>query len=422
MKIFWLLLAASLIFLSFNRHSKIGVFNYRSQIFADRAGYYVYLPSALIYHFDASAFPEDVDKKTGEGFQLDKATNKVVTKYSYGVSMLQSPFFLMAHLLAKPLGFENNGFSLIYHWALDLAAVCYLLLSFFFLYKVLRQNFNFRTSFITLTVLFAGTNLFYYSILDGSMSHIYSFFLFSVWILLMSFWKLFLKRTVIYGLLTGATAALILIVRPTNLLFLVTTLFLNRDFKERLRFQLQYKIFVPGIVMIIIFALPQLIYWKYLSGYWFVNTYQGETFSNWINPSIIEFLFAPNNGLIIYNPLVIILFFGLGVMVMQKRENAWLISFIILFLIYVSASWWVWSFGCGYSARTFTEYYSLLILPLAFLINYQKTKWQQYLFIILITLFCVYNLKMIYSYGGCWFGDGDWDWGQYLHWLRKWPA
>ena len=109
-------------------------------------------------------------------------------------------------------------------------------------------------------------------------------------------------------------------------------------------------------------------------------------------------------------------------MVMHKKENARLISITILLLIYLSASWWSWHFGCGFAARNFVEYCALLAFPLAYLIQQPKQKTMRFLFYFLLVIFSAYNLKMIYSYGGCWFGNSTWDWAQYIHWISKWPA
>jgi hypothetical protein len=420
--VFWVFLTALLIFLAFNRHSKTGIYNYRSQIYADKAGYYIYLPATFIYQFDARAFPEDVDVKTGNGFQLNSTNNKVITKYFYGVSLMELPFFLVAHWLSSPLGFESNGFSLIYHWAIDLAAVFYLLLAFFLLYKILRRQFPEKTAFLSITFLFAGTNLFYYSIQDTGMSHVYSFFLFTVWIYQLTFWKSLIKRPALFGMTSGLIAALIVFVRPLNVLFLLTSIFFKRDYAHRLKAQMQGRFLIPFLLMLFLIAAPQLSYWKYLGGSFFINPYPGESFVNWANPEIIEFLFAPNNGLFLYTPLVLCLITGLVFMVLHKKENGWLISITVMLLIYASSSWWSWHFGCGYSARNFVEYYVLLSFPLAYLIRYPKPKKVKFLFYFLLIIFTAYNLKMIYSYGGCWFGKGNWDWAQYAHWLLKWPG
>ncbi len=99
------------LFLTFNRHSKSGYFNYHSEIWADKGGYYVYLPAAFKFKFNPDNFPDSIDDKTGHGFTLDYENKKVLTKYTYGVALLQLPFFLMADTFAETLNYKANGFS-----------------------------------------------------------------------------------------------------------------------------------------------------------------------------------------------------------------------------------------------------------------------------------------------------------------------
>lgn len=91
----WTLFAGAMLFLAMNRHSRSGLFNYHSEIWGDKAGYYVYLPAALKYGFDPAAFPDSMDVKTGYGFRLDSAQGTVVTKYFYGTALMQLPFYLV---------------------------------------------------------------------------------------------------------------------------------------------------------------------------------------------------------------------------------------------------------------------------------------------------------------------------------------
>ena len=55
---FLLLLISTLVY---QRHQNTGYFNWRSKMWSDPVGYYVYLPGLFIYGFDGTKFPE---KKT----------------------------------------------------------------------------------------------------------------------------------------------------------------------------------------------------------------------------------------------------------------------------------------------------------------------------------------------------------------------
>ena len=128
------------IFLSLNRHSRSGIQNYHSEIWADKAGYYIYLPSLLIYNFHTERMPTEIDKKTGNGFFIEDG--KIITKYTYGVALLQAPFFIVCHGVSKLFGFNDDGFSLPYHKAINISEVIYSFFSFLLLYFFLIRYLN----------------------------------------------------------------------------------------------------------------------------------------------------------------------------------------------------------------------------------------------------------------------------------------
>ena len=208
------------LFLTFNKHSKSGYFNYHSEIWADNAGYYVYLPATFNFNFDSNNFPDSIDTKTGDGFTLDNKNKKVVTKYTYGVALMQMPFYLVANSLAEPLHFEKNGFSPIYHWCINVASVFYLVLGLFFLKKFLDPLFGKRTSLLSVLTIYLATNLFYFAINETGMSHVYSFSLFCFLLYFLQSTNYLEKQKTGSHLLFGCIVGLIVLIRPTNLLFL----------------------------------------------------------------------------------------------------------------------------------------------------------------------------------------------------------
>ncbi|MEO6833195.1 MAG: hypothetical protein ABI378_11755, partial [Chitinophagaceae bacterium] len=100
----------------------------------DAAGYYLYLPSIFIYH-DLPTL--DKTNKVIEKYQpgpaniqdfvLTSDNGHPVIKYSSGMAVAELPFFLIAHALAKPLGYPADGFSMPYQAAIQFGA---LLISF----------------------------------------------------------------------------------------------------------------------------------------------------------------------------------------------------------------------------------------------------------------------------------------------------
>lgn len=414
-----LLFTGVLIFLAFNMHSKSGYFNYHSEIWADKAGYYVYLPATINYNFDASLFPDSIDIKTGNGFQLDTLQNKIHTKYFCGVAILESPFYLIANTVASSLGQEANGFSPIYHWSINIAAVFYLVLGFYFLVKFLQRKYSNKVIFPALLAIFLGTNLYYYAIDDTGMSHVYSFFLFSLFLFSIQRTE-YLKSTGFIRLFfLGILVGLIVLVRPSNILFLSSYLFLDlmhpKEILERLKRLMHPNIFLPILIGSVLIFIPQLVYWNYLTGSPFYYAYTDEGF-NWTNPQLIKLWFAPRNGLFLYTPFFIILLFSTIYYLLKGNKNGWFIIFLFLIISYVFSCWSTWSFGCSFGSRNFVEYLSIFSIPLTFLFQKLITKkWYYSLFLsIIIIALIIANLKMIYSFDECFYGDHSWDWEFYL--------
>ena len=230
---FFLVLFLVSLDISLKIHHWKGRFNWESEIWADKAGYYIYLPALFFFHFDAKQCPEKIDEKTGNGFSLDHQKNKITTKYTYGVALMISPFFTATHFISrifqKP---EDSGFSLLYHKMVDLSAIVYLILGLWLLKKFFSFCFEPVVQYLLLLVIYAGTNLFYYAVNETLMSHVYSFYLFALFLYSM---KKFLSQGQPNGffLLMSLAFGLIFIVRPSNgIILLLFFLWDIRSFKE----------------------------------------------------------------------------------------------------------------------------------------------------------------------------------------------
>ncbi len=245
-KIFLLLIFPLAIFLSFNKHSKDKINTYHGVLWADAAGYYVYQPIWFIYGNNARNFPDNIDAKTGDGFHLDSITNKVTTKYPSGTAILQIPFFIGSHFLAKPFGFKADGFSKIYSFGLYLSGVFYCCFGLFLLSKFLVRHFSPVISVTAPFLFFVGSNLYYYSIDTPGMSHVYSFFLFCLIIYLTPI--ITTKTSFKYYLQFFCCIILVFLTRPTNILIGLFPLFYNikskKEFFNRILFLFSNKLII----------------------------------------------------------------------------------------------------------------------------------------------------------------------------------
>ncbi len=418
--IIWIGVLAFIAYLTLNRQQHYGTYNWRATLWADQAGYYVYSPALFIYGFDGSQFPENLEEKTGEGFSVDE-NGKIITRYTSGVAIMQAPIFLMIHGIASLTGQNQDGFSGIYHLVPTLATILYVFFGLFFLWQFLQYYFKRTVAFFTLVTLFAGTNLLFYTIDVTGMSHSYSFFLFS---LLLWLSKRFFLESETQGkrysfFLLSLVAGLIVLVRPTNLVFVGLVFILDVSSRKQLVERIQ-KVMTLNNLLILFVALflvflPQMLYWKYSSGEFVTDSYEGYGFTNWKSPQILKFLFSTNNGLFPYNPIYFVILFGLFYMIWRRKANGYYIFVVFAGLVYLFSSWFVYSFGCSFGSRNFVEYTAIFALPLAYF--YQQVVYRiKWLFIVPLVLVLI-NIKLVCAYDKC-FGGGEWDWSEYAYFLK----
>jgi hypothetical protein len=407
------------VFLTLNWHSRSGRFNYHSEIWADKAGYYIYNPALFHYNFEADEMPDSIDIMTGGGFVLTNS-NKIITKYTYGVALLQLPFYLLAEGYTIIASNELDPFSLIHHKAIDLAAVFYLMVGCWFLAKFLKFYVDELHAYLSLLVVFLGTNLYYYAICDTGMSHIYSFSLFAYFLYFIKY-NDFQFNSVSIIIKLGLVMGLIVLIRPVNILFFSTALFLDSSSFEESKLRLLSflnvrKAFILFFTFFIVF-FPQFLYWKYSSGSFLNYSYRNEGF-NWLSPHLLESWFSTNNGLFLYNPVYFILLLSIGYLAVKRNFNYVFIAGLFLLVSYVYSCWWDWAFGCSFGNRNFVEYTAILILPLAVTLNNYLSRSKAVLVYSILLLFSISSLMMVYHYDVCYFGFGNSDWSFYLNLLK----
>ncbi len=412
------ILLSLLLFLTLNKHSRSGLYNYHSEIFGDKAGYYVYLPAAFDYSFKGNNMPSKIDSLTGNGFQISPPEGKIITKYPYGVALMQLPFYLVAKIITQCTPEKDTGFNLNYHKLIDIAAVTYFTLGLLLLFKVLKTTFENSSLLIGLSSLFLGTNIFYYVIVETGMSHVYSFFLFTCLLALIK--KISFNDQIkfkwVIGL--GVISGLIIITRPSNIIALTGVFFLFTTTKEELITRVKWffnpRVIIPICSIIAILIIPQLLYWKYAYGSLILDTYQNEQF-NWLSPNVLHVLISPKNGLFLYGTIYLIVILA----IIRNIENNYLYAyylFLFFLILYISSSWWSWSFGCAYGGRNFIEYLVFFSIPYTSWVEtfLNKKNYSSILFFSTILIFVVLNLKLVYTFDQCFFGKGDWDWNEYL--------
>ncbi len=384
---------------------------------SDRSIYYVYLPATFIYGWDVNKFPHHCDTLY-KGFILDYKTGKIVNKMTCGVAILWTPFFLATHAIAKSFDLQPDGFSDFYQHMAVIPPVFFLVLGLFFLTRFLQNYFPRLIVYGSALFILTGTNLYYYGLFEGLMSHVHSFFLFALYLFLIK--KFFAKeKPSLPGFaLISVVVSMAILVRPTNLIILPWFFLMDATGAKkigcRIRIFLKPQFLLTFFVLCFLVFLPQLIYWKYVSGSFLHYSYGPEGFFYWKNPVILPLFFSPLNGLFLYNPMVLFFVAGSLLMIIKRKANGLLLLVTFALVAYISGSWHMWFFGGSFGSRPFVEYYALLSLGFGTILTEivrLRNLFVRYMVVLLLIGFSYYNLLLIHH--SCWYTGSVWDWDMY---------
>ncbi len=396
----------------YNDYTGIG-----SVLSGDAGGYYVYLPSLFIYDFNSDKFPALIVESYETSFQL---TDKVVCKYPVGTAMAYSPFFLVAHLIAK----DSDGFSPPYHIAIRIAAIFYTMFGLLFFFLLSRKISNSLIALIFCFIIFYGSNLWYYTFKAPGYSHATSFFLFSV--LLYTLHRNSLKSDGSRWFLP-LIVAMIVAVRPINALFLLPLLCWKTEdgvvIWMRIKEWFSNKRFITYAVLSgIIVLMPQLLYNIYVSRLLTGRVYPGEHFDNFFHPQFGVVLWGTRSGLFLYAPLFLTFVILAVIQVFAKNRNAWITIGMFALTTLAYSMWHSPELGCSFSHRGFVDILPILTLPSILIVHrlIQEKKAVLVSIIGVLILCCTtYTKLMAENWWYCSYGQGDFDYDWYVQEVVK---
>jgi len=377
----------------------------REIIYWDVISYYGYLPATFIYKDLTLEFKDDYDGEHHFVIWANKAENgNYVFKTSMGLSYLYLPWFFLGHAIASNTDYDAGGYSVPYKVTMQFGVLFYLLIGLVFLRKVLRRYFSPMITALSMISVIVGTNLYYYIVFQGTVSHSYNFVLFSVFLWLVIKWheKRNLRYTILIGLITG----LITLVRPTNILVLILFVLWDvhslKDVIDRLRvFLKEYrKVFLMILVFFVVW-IPQLLYWKMITGSFFYYSYGDEGFF-FLQPRIWKSLFSYRSGWLVYSPIMVFALIGFPFMLKYKTKEVFIpILVFTLINMWIIFSWWCWWWGGSFGLRPLTDSYAFLAIPFGsfvFFVFNQKKVWLKVLFVGVLLGFNFYGVHMTRKY------------------------
>lgn len=349
----------------------------------DANGYYLYLPSILIYHdYTQLHWADSIDRKYnvsgGNGMQAQKADNgNYAFKYLGGVAIMELPFFYIGHFIAQHSHYPPDGFSPPYQYALGFGIILYSFIALLVLRRVLLYYFSDGVTAATLLLTALATNYIQYAAVDNGQSHAYIFVLYALILYVTLLWHR--KPSIGAALAIGYLCGLATISRPTEAIIIFIPIMWGMQSVEakRAKWQLvkQHKAHVAlAAIAGTIGILPQLIYWKLATG-----SFIYDVGSKWVflNPWF-RVLFGFEKGWFIYTPITVV--FIIGMFFMRRFPFQKSVLWFGLLNIYIIIAWDDWRYGGSYSTRALVQSYPVLALAMAAAIQYligTKLKWLQ---------------------------------------------
>lgn len=334
----------------------------------DAFGYYLYLPGQFIYHdlTKLEWLPGIVEqyRPTGTLYQVIALENgNFAMKYLMGLSILYTPFFFLGHYLAGILGYPQDGFSTPYPLAICFGAWVYAIGGLLLLRKVLLHYFREPVVAVTLLLVALATNYPQYVGVDSAMTHGFLFSMYALLLYLLVRWHerpayrlaFFLGLAIGVACITRPTEGVML---PLALLWMMDRGTSKKEFFRQNPAHIGYAV-LGGFLGI----LPQLVYWKYVTGSWIFDV--GSKFL-FFSPHW-QVLFGWEKGWFIYTPVAILMVAGLFFLRSYPfRRAVWVFTWLNIWIV---IAWSDWRYGASYSCRALIQSYPVMALPLAVIVQ-----------------------------------------------------
>ncbi len=372
----------------------------------DAFTYYGYLPAAFIYKdLKKQRFVDSIMDKyrfipNHKPFVHEKSGNPVFT-YSSGLALVYLPAFALAHVLAEPLGFPADGFSLPYQVIIQFWSILGVLVGLWYYRKLLRRYFSDSTAAWLLILLVFGTNFLNYTGIDVTLTHswLFSFF---VGLMLASD-QYYRNPSYGYAAAMGIISGLCILIRPSEILVAVIPLFWGMGqvslaaFRQRFQFLRRHiSHLLLAFVLVLLIGSIQVAYWLYVTGEPLVYSYDDKGFS-WLSPHFYLYTFSYRSGWLVYTPLMFFVFWAMLIHAKRGENRVALLGFFLL-NYYVVSAWDIWWYG-GMGGRAMVQSYAMAFMIIGSWWEWLKSTsaWIKGISYVLMALFAYVNIWFTYN-------------------------
>lgn len=366
-----------------------------SVIGGDGVYYYINIKSILLdgdldFKNDYEYFHNKISPFTGNRKipsipNPDPTTNRLPNKYPIGNVILLAPFFFLGHITTLALNqtaltLPPDGFNSLYQLSTGLGGLSMAFLGILLVYYLGRNIYGHHIALIGSVVIWLATPLIYYMTMEPFMSHSLSMFGVTLFVFIWYFIKDNQNPLQWAGL--GIVGGVVSMIRYQDGLFLLIPLidaaYLLIIEKRRSLPSIKYHIIkfcVFGLSFLAILSI-QLYVNNVLYGSPLKTGYTGEGFLFWDSPKLFYTLFSPQNGLLLWSPVLIFSFLGLGLLTKSHRRIAFILIISFLLQWYLVSSWGSVSQGDSFGSRMLINSTVIFALGLMELIRNLKPNTQ----------------------------------------------
>jgi len=289
-------------------------------------------------------------------------TGRPGNAWAMGPALLWLPFFLVGLGLERLAGAApSHGYSMWCQWPVYLGSLAYGLLALRILYRTVLREYGPLTRFVVIALLLVATNLNYYFVFAGHMSHSLSFFAVAL--------HLYCLRRIVshptglrWYLLGGLSLGLVALVRWQDAVLGLLTLAVAVQSVTRLpRSPRAWMGLATGLVGLLPAAAAQALCWKAIYGHPFLVP-QGDGWMTWGHPYVLEVLLNDPVGFYFNSPILIPA--TVGLVILFGRERWWAAGSLLALLaaVYVSAASTQWEAGESFGMRRLISTLPLLAI------------------------------------------------------------
>ncbi len=365
-------------FLSLSREEKIvlaliAIFVlifFKPVISGDGVGYYAILEGTARDHsFNLSNQLRYNEVYNGTAVFFYEASKQFVSQYPPGMALLSAPFYAVSLVLDDFSIFHvkdefflaERGDILIHSLAAVSMPLVLFLLALLFSLEICKKE-GLKTRSLAVLLTFFGTPIIRYATYDLYYTHVAE-----AGLLALLIYCLFYRKPILYS---GVLIGLLTLVRYTSALYLIPIAGYLWWKRNRRELPLLFASFVPFLAAAM--AYSWLSYGNpFTTGY----SASGALAGNFdvIPSGVVNVLFSPQSGLLLWSPLVLLSLFGIW---NWRDDRKWLLLGIFATVLWATSAFFNGTTGYSFSNRYYAAMFPVLVIGLAlFLDRHAKLLW-----------------------------------------------